>query len=112
MEAGSERSYAMGMHLTGISSIIGIPGIIGPLVMWLIKKDESPFIDAGGKTALNFHLTMLIAYVVSAILVIVLIGFVLLPVVFILEIVFSIIAAVKANNGEHYQYPLSIPFFK
>jgi uncharacterized protein len=112
MDDKQVHSYTMGLHLTGLAALVGIPSIIGPLIMWLIKKDESDFIDRHGKSAVNFHLTMLIAAVISIILVFVIIGIFLLIAVGVLIVVFSIIAALKANNGEEYSYPLSIPFIK
>ena len=75
-------------------------------------KDRGPFVAAHTKTALNFQLTMLIASVVAGILTIIIIGFILLPAIGIVIIVFSIIAAMKANAGEFYTYPMSIKFIK
>lgn len=112
MDDNQVRSYTLGLHLSGLATLVGIPSIVGPLVMWLIKKDESDFIDRHGKSAVNFHLTMLIASIISLILIIVLIGFFLLIAIGILVVVFAIIAAVKAQNGEEYTYPMSIPFLK
>lgn len=112
MDDDQVRSYTLGLHLSALATLVGIPSIVGPLVMWLIKKDESDFIDQHGKAAVNFHLTMLIASIVSAILIIVLVGILLLIIIGILIIVFSIIAAIKAQNGEEYTYPLSIRFLK
>lgn len=96
---------AMLIHLSIIFT-----GFVGPLIIWLIKKDESPFIDRNGKTALNFSITLAIAAFVSAILIIVLIGLLLLLAVMVVGIVFPIIAAIKANNGEEYTYPFAIKF--
>lgn len=112
MDDNQVRSYTLGLHLSALATLVGIPSIVGPLVMWLIKKDESDFIDRHGKSAVNFHLTMLIASVVSAILIIVLVGIFLLIAIAVLIVVFSIIAAVKAQNGEEYTYPMSIRFIK
>ncbi len=89
-----------------------IGGVVGPLVMWLIKKGEYPFVDEQGKEALNFQISIVIYAVVSAVLTLILIGIVLLIAVGILNIVCIILAAVKAQNGEHYRYPLSIRFIK
>lgn len=96
---------AMLIHVTGIFT-----GFVGPLIIWLIKKDESAFVDRHGKTALNFFITLTIAAFVSVILIIVLIGLLLLLAVMVVGIVFPIMAAIKANNGEEYTYPLSIKF--
>jgi uncharacterized Tic20 family protein len=86
--------------------------IIAPLVIWLIKKDESAYVDYHGKEALNFQLTMTLAMFVSAILIFVLIGIPLLIVVAIADLILSIMAAVRANEGEHYRYPFNIRFIQ
>jgi len=85
-------------------------GLIGPLVLYLLKKDSSPFLRHHAAQALNFHLTVAIAVVASFLLLIVLIGFVLLPAVVIGSSVLAIVAAVRASRGEPYRYPLTIPF--
>jgi hypothetical protein len=82
--------------------------ILGPLVVWLAKRAESPEIDAHGKEALNFQISMLIYNLVAGVLCLVLIGFVLLGVLYLLNIIFVIIAALKAGEGEMYRYPLTI----
>jgi uncharacterized Tic20 family protein len=87
-------------------------GFLAPLIGYLILKDRGPFVRAYSATALNFQLTLLIAYIVGGILTVVLVGFIILALAGILNIVFSIIAAVKANQGEWYTYPLTIPFVK
>lgn len=110
--SAEDKNYAMILHLTGLSVFIGIPGFVGPLVMWLIKKEDSPYIDQQGKEALNFHLSMLIWIVISAILIIILIGIVGIIVFALLEVIFSVLAALKAANGEDYHYPLAIRFLK
>ena len=85
-----------------------ITGFLGPLVIYLINGDKDPYVRHHASEALNFHLTMLIAYIVSAVLLIVLIGIILLPIVAILSFVFSIIATIAASKGEWYRYPISI----
>lgn len=85
-------------------------GLIGPLVLYLLKKDSSPFLRHHAAQALNFHLTVATAVVASFLLLIVLIGFVLLPAVVIGSSVLAIVAAVRASRGEPYRYPLTIPF--
>jgi len=93
------RMWAMLSHLTGLVSFIG------PLVVWLIKKEEFPFVDEQGKEALNFQITMLIYGFVAGLTTIICIGFILAPAVGIVDLVFLIIAAIKANDGYHYRYP-------
>lgn len=108
------RMWAMFSHLAGLAKFLAIPlgNIIGPLIVWQIKKDESPFIDEQGKEALNFQISITLYEIISFILLLACIGLVLLPLVIIFDIVFLLIAAVKANNGFHYRYPLTIRFIK
>jgi len=100
-----EKNMALLAHILGI-----VLSFLGPLIIWLIKKDESKFIDHHGKEALNFQLTMLIAYIVGGILTMVVIGACIMLAVWVLIIVYSIIAAMAANKGEWYKYPLTIRF--
>jgi uncharacterized Tic20 family protein len=106
------RKWAMLCHLSALSGLLGngLGFLVGPLVVWLFKKEDDPFIDDQGKEAVNFQITMFIALLVSALLMLVLIGFVLLIVVGIMMVVFPIIAALKANEGELYRYPISFRF--
>ncbi|MBT8144262.1 MAG: DUF4870 domain-containing protein [Gammaproteobacteria bacterium] len=105
-----ERTWGMLCHLSVLTGLFtgGFGSIIAPLVIWLIKKEEMPFVDDQGKEALNFQITMMIACFVSALLMIVLIGFLLLPLVLIFDLVMVIIASIKANDGERYRYPLTL----
>ena len=84
--------------------------LLGPLIVWLIKRDLSPAVDANGKESLNFQISMLIYDIVAGILCIVLIGFPILVALWILNTVFVIIASVKTSNGEVYRYPFTIRF--
>ncbi len=85
-------------------------GFLAPLIGYLVLKDRGPFVRSHSATSLNFQLTLLIAYVVGGVLTIVLVGFFIIFAAYILNIVLCIIAAVKANKGEWYQYPMSIKF--
>ena len=114
------RTWAMFCHLAGLAGFV-IPvvlsGIIAPLIVWQMKKDEHPFINEQGKEALNFQISMpLYAMIGTAACFITCIGVVLIPfvvgAVYFVNLIFLIIAAIKANNGEHYRYPLSIRFIK
>ena len=107
------RQWAMFAHLASlIGYIIPLGNIIGPLVVWLIKKDEFPFVDDQGKESLNFQISMLIYITVSALAIFICVGIVTTPVLVILDLVFTIIAAIKANQGEYYRYPLTIRLVK
>ncbi len=108
----SENDWAMVTHLSGLLALTSIPAIIGPLVVWLLKKDKMPKVDKAGKDAINFHLTMLLVVVVSIPLTFILIGFVTLFAAYLMSIIFSIIAGVAANRGEEYAYPMTIRFIR
>src|ERR1044071_1249950 len=82
--------------------------LLGPLVVWLLKRDASPDIDANGKESLNFQISMLIYDVIAAVLCIVLIGIPILIALWVLNTVLVIIASVKASQGEFYRYPFTI----
>ncbi|MHC4819193.1 MAG: DUF4870 domain-containing protein, partial [Planctomycetota bacterium] len=96
------------------AGFIGIPfgNILGPLVIWLIKKDEMPFVDDQGKEVLNFQISLTIYAIISGILCLIFIGFLLLPAVLIFGIVMTIIGTIKASSGERYRYPFTIRFLK
>lgn len=106
--------WAMWCHLAGLASVIGIPfaNIIAPLIIWQVKKDEHPFIDQAGKASLNFQISMTIYSLAAIPLVFVFVGIFLLIAIAVVDIVFVILAALKANSGEAYKYPLSIRFLK
>ena len=108
------RMWAMICHLSGLAGlVVPVVGcIVGPLIVWQIKKEEFPFVDEQGKEAVNFQISMLIYGIVAGLLCFACVGFVLAPAVAIFDLVFLLIAAVKANNGEHYRYPLTIRFIK
>src|SRR2546423_14452006 len=82
----------------------------GPLIVWLMKRGDSPEIDAHGKESLNFQISMLIYDAVAAILCIVLIGIPILIALWVLNTVFVIIASIKASEGKFYRYPITIRF--
>jgi uncharacterized protein len=106
-----EQTMSMLCHLSALAMfIIPFGSIIGPLIVWLSKRDQYPEVNRQGKDALNFHISMLIYITVSAILVILLVGILLLIALGILNLVIIIVAAVKSNSGERFEYPLSIRF--
>ena len=106
--------WAMFCHLAGLCVFVVpfVGNIVGPLILWQIKKDEYPFVGEQGKEAVNFQISMTIYGLISAVLSFVCIGFFLLAAVGVVDLVFLLIAAVKANNGQHYRYPLTIRFIK
>ncbi len=95
-----------------LSFFTGLGGLIGPLVLWLLKKDESRFVDAVGKEAVNLQITVLIVSIVGVVLSIILIGFLVLLAVAIYTLVVVILAALKANEGKLYRYPVCFRFIK
>jgi uncharacterized protein len=106
-----ERNWGMAAHLSSLSGfVIPLGNIIGPLVVWLIKREQYPYVDAQGKEAVNFNISILIYGIVSAILILLLVGILLIIAVLIAWLVLTIVAAVKAANGEGYRYPLTIRF--
>ena len=107
--SAEERQWAMFAHLSAlVGVIIPLGSIIGPLVIWLIKKDTMPFVNDQGKEALNFNITVAIAAIVGWILCFILIGFLVLAVLAIAWLVFVIIATIKANEGTTYRYPFTL----
>jgi len=107
MRPDEEKMWAIGAHIGPL-----LLGFVAPLVVWLVFKDRSAFLNRHGKEALNFQISYFIYFVVATFSLILLIGFLLLPVVGIAWLVFMIIAAVKASNFEDYRYPLTIRLIK
>ena len=101
------RTFGMLCHLLGIFT-----SFVGPLIVWMIKKDEDKFIDEQGKEALNWQITFIIAWAVGVVSIFICIGAILLPIIWVCNLVFCIMGAVKANKGEHYRYPVSIRLVK
>ena len=115
LSPSDERMWAMFTHLSALVGIVvgaGFIGWLGPLIIFLVFKDRSAFVAEHGKATLNFQITMLIAAFVAALLWIVLVGFLITAAIYIVVIVFSNIAAIAANRGQSYRYPLTIPFLK
>ena len=101
------RQWAMFSHLGGI-----LFGFLAPLIIMLTKGNEDPFVKDQATEALNFQITLLIAYLVSSVLILAVIGLLLIPVVWIVGIVFAIIGGMAANRGEAYRYPFAIRLVK
>ena len=107
------RTWAMICHLIALSGfVVPFGNLLGPLIVWAIKRDEHPFIDDQGKEAINFQLTMTIAFAISIILLFIFIGILLIVILCVYSIIMIVIAAMKANEGEPYRYPCTIHFFK
>jgi uncharacterized Tic20 family protein len=113
LQTPEQKQMGMFLHLSQLLNIILPPaGIVVPIILWQIKKDEMPALDAHGKMVVNWLISSLIYFVVSLVLVIVLIGILGLIALGIMGVVFPIIGAIKANNGEFWEYPLTIKFLK
>ena len=101
-------------HLLSLAGLTGIPfaNVLGPLILWLIKRNESPSVDAHGKESLNFQISMTIWLLLCVPLMFVFVGFVVAAVLVVLAIVWVVLAALEASKGGFYRYPLTIRFFK
>ena len=100
---GDDKPLAVLAHVLNV-----VATVIGPLIIYLVKKDESAFVRAHATEALNFGITLVIAYVVAGLTSILLVGVLLFPVILIVQIVFTIMAALAAGRGEDYRYPINI----
>ena len=108
-----EKTWGMLCHLAALAGFIGIPfgTIIGPLVVWLVKKNEMLFVDEQGKEALNFQITMASATMVLAMITCSSGGIGAIAVLAV-NVIFVTIASIKASGGEHYRYPMTVRLIK
>ena len=108
------RKWAMLCHIVALVGLLGngIGFVLGPLLVWMIKKEDHPFVDEQGKEAVNFQITMMLLAIACGLLAFFVIGLLLLPFVLIVAVVFSVVGAVKANEGEHYRYPFALRLIK
>lgn len=113
LQTPEQRQMGMWLHLSQLANVILFPvGIIVPIVLWQTQKDKIPGLDAHGKMVVNWMISSVIYAVVSVVLMFILIGFLTILAVGIMGIVFPIIGGMKANNGELWEYPLTIKFLK
>lgn len=107
------RQMAMFCHLAALAGfVIPFGNVVGPLVLWLVKKDADPFIDDQGKEAVNFQITITLASIVCMMLMLVVIGFLLIIALAVIWLVFTVIAANQANQGQAYRYPYILRLVK
>ena len=109
-----ERTWAMIAHLSAFATFV-LPSfgqIVGPLVVWLVKRDGSAFVADQAKEALNFQITATLAFVVAGVLVFLLVGIPLLIVLGLGWLVLTVVAGVRANEGVRYRYPFTVRFVK
>ena len=104
-----EKMWGMLCHLSALAGfVIPFGNIIGPLVIWMLKKDEFPHVNDQGKESLNFQISLMIYIIAAAILIIIAVGILLLIFLAVYGLVMIIIASLKANEGEKYRYPFTI----
>jgi uncharacterized Tic20 family protein len=108
-----QNMWAMFCHLAGLLGLFLFPlSIIAPLVLWLMKKDEYPLVADQGKEVVNFQISIAIYGIISAILIIVLIGILMLIALGIFALIMGIVGMMKANEGIAYRYPMTIRLIK
>lgn len=107
--ATESRNWGALSHLSAFILFIGIPSFVGPLVVWLFKRDDV-FAGDQAKEALNFNISMTIYFLASLLAILLLVGIVLVPVVAIAWFVLTIVATIRASNGTYYRYPATIRF--
>lgn len=107
--SGDDNTLALLVHLSGI-----VFGFLVPLIVWLVNKDNpnKAFLNDQSKEALNFQITVFIAYFVAGVLCVVLIGFLLLPLIWLANVVLCILAGLAAQKGEYYRYPFALRLIK
>ena len=110
----NERTWGMLAHLSALAGlVVPLIGIaLGPLVVWLAKRDESEFVAAHAKEALNFNISVLLGAIVCMLLMLVFIGVLLGTALFIAWLVMTLVAAIKASEGQAYRYPFSLRLVK
>lgn len=108
-----ERMWGMFCHLSALSGfIIPFGNIIGPLIIYSLKKDEYAFVADQGKESLNFQISVLVYFAISCIAVLLIVGIFLLMIVGLATLILTVLASVRANDGEYYRYPFCIHFIK
>lgn len=113
MPSKDARLWGMVAHLSALAGyVIPFGNFVGPLIIWQIKKDEHPFVADQGKESLNFQITVLLAILVCIPFMFICIGIPMVMAVGVAELVFIIIAAIKANEGETYRYPFTLRLIK
>lgn len=113
LQTPDEKQMGLFLHLSQLINLfIPLGGVIAPIVLWQMKKDEMPALDAHGKMIVNWFISAFIYTVVSGILTLILIGFLGLLAMAALSVIYPIVGGIKANNGELWEYPLTIKFLK
>ena len=110
-----EKMWAMFCHLASLAGyVIPVPiaNVIGPLLVWSIQKDDYPLVRDQGRESINFQISMTIYYIIAALLMFVIIGFLILPALMLFQFICVVIASIKSSEGEAYRYPMCIRFIK
>ncbi|MCD4680560.1 MAG: DUF4870 domain-containing protein [Bacteroidales bacterium] len=112
-EKSDENKWAMFCHLSAFAGLVFPFGnIIGPLIIWSLKKDEYPFVDDQGKESINFQISMTIYVIISFLLAFILIGFLVSIAVGVFYIIMIVMASIKTYEGLFFRYPFSIKFIR
>jgi len=107
------RTWAMFLHFSLLAGYVApIAGLIAPIIIWQVQKDKLPGIDEHGKVVVNWLISLILYLILSGLLSFIFIGIPMLIVLIVATIIFPIIGGIKANDGQLWKYPLSIPFFK
>lgn len=113
LQTQEQKQMGLFLHLSQLANVVLFPiGIILPVILWQTQKEKMPALDAHGKMVVNWMISATIYAIISFVLMFVLVGFLTILAVAVMGIVFPIIGAVKANNGELWEYPLTIKFLK
>ncbi len=105
--SNDDKNMGMLCHLLGLFT-----GFLGPLILWLIKKDTMPYVDYHGKEALNFQISVMLAYILGGATMIICVGYIIFLAAWLCSIIFSILACVAASKGEYYKYPVCLRLVK
>jgi uncharacterized protein len=110
----NERTWGMLAHLAAFAGLVAplVGNVLGPLLVWLTKREQSAFVAAHAKEALNFNITVVLAGIVCGFLALIFIGFLLGSALFVAWLVMTLIAAIKASEGAPYHYPVSLRLVK
>ena len=107
------NNWAMALHLSALAGYaVPVAGVAAPILIWLLKRDELPRLEVHGCIVVNWMISFVIYFIISSILILVGVGVILLGALWVMAIAFSIIAAIKASEGEVWRYPLTIDFLK
>jgi uncharacterized Tic20 family protein len=111
-QEGSQAPDKNVQNMALVAHLLGLVGFLGPLIFWVLKKDEDPMVEQQAKEALNFQITVAIAFFVAFILTFLVIGVFLIPLIAIGNLVFIILAVLSLNQGKPYQYPICLRLLK